>query len=49
MSKLHNSKPYMRLLYEKKRMTPEQIAEKLEVSHMTIYRALKAHGLMKKR
>lgn len=47
-SKLYKSEAYMRRLYVVKKMTPEEIAKQLGVSHMTIYRALRDHGLMKK-
>ena len=47
MAGLYESKKYMTLLYYKRRMTPEEIAKELNVSHMTIYRWLRKHGLMK--
>ena len=47
MAKLYDSKEYMRMLFVKKNMTPEEIAEKLNASRATIYRALRKHGLIK--
>ena len=47
MAKLYESKKYMTLLFVKRGMSPEKIAEELNVSHVTIYRWLRKHGLIK--
>lgn len=47
MAGLYESKKLMTRLYQHERMSPEDIAKKMNVSHMTIYRWLRKHGLMK--
>lgn len=39
-SKAYESEKWMRLMYLRKRKSPEEIAEICGVSHMTIYRAI---------
>lgn len=49
MAKLYASKAWLRKRFLVDKKTPEEIAKECGVSHMTIYRKLQKHGLIKKR
>ncbi|QIN94063.1 helix-turn-helix DNA binding domain protein [Streptomyces phage Wakanda] len=46
---MYDSYAWMRKRFLVDKKTPEEIAKECGVSHMTIYRKLQAHGLIKKR
>lgn len=49
MSKLYNSKAWLRKRYLVDRKSPQEIADECGVAMMTIYRKLQEQGLIKKR